>query len=319
MSKAGGTGPLTGGGTLSQVANSGIGAPTVGSSPYPNQQIAPMTGMQTQAMQNVQNLTAPQQAYLQSMLNQTNQLTGGVGTGLNTTNQLQGMTPGSMQTNQQLQGAAGSAMPMQNWLASGAAMNPQTNQYLQQYFNAAAQPMEQQFQQTIAPNLLQNAAQTGTLGSAGAAQGMQNAQTALSQGLGNLAAGIYEPAYSQGLTATQNAVNQGLNTGLSASQQGLNTGLSAAGQGLNAGMNAMNMAPGLSSAMYNPAQQQYNFGQYGQTQAQNTLNQAYQNLQNQANWPFTALNMLGQGINTAAGGGSTGTSVATSPSQAMGK
>ena len=275
-------------------AGSGSQAPTVGYNPYPNQQVAPMTPMQTQAMQGVQNLTDPMQQYMQNTINQNQAM--------------QNMGGGSQATNQQLQGAAGSAMPMQNWLSSGAAMNPATNQYLQQYFNAAAQPLEQQFQQTIAPNLMANAAQTGTLGSAGQAQGMQNAQTSLAQGLGNLAAGIYEPAYQQGLQATQNAVNQGLNTGLSASTQGMNTA-----------QNAQQMAPGLQSAMYNPAAQQYQYGQYGQQQAQNQLQQAYQNMQNQANWPFQALSMFGQGLQGASGTGQISSGTQISPSSAMGK
>lgn len=166
----------------------------------------------------------------------------------------------------------------------GQYLNPSTNQYLQQYYNAAAAPMTQQYQQTIAPNILQSAAQTGTLGSAGTQQAFQNANTSLSQGLGNLAANIYEPAYQQ-----------------------------AAQQQQTAAQNAGNTA----SSQFIPSQELQQSGQIGQNQAQNVLQTGYQNSNTAAMWPFTELQMLGQGLGTANGGSGSSVSIGsgTSPSQ----
>jgi hypothetical protein len=191
-------------------------------------------------------------------------------------------------TEQQAGGAQGflnNAMADQNYMASGALLSP-NNPYLAQYFNAAAAPMIQNYEQAVAPNLLQNAAQTGTLGSAGSQQAFGNAQTALAQGLGNLGAGIYEPAYNQGLQATQ-----------------------AAAQG----------APALAQGQFIPSQELYGMGQQGQQQAQNVLNTGYSNQYQQAMWPFQELNFLGQGLGMAAGGGGSGTTISQSPYQGSGK
>jgi hypothetical protein len=179
----------------------------------------------------------------------------------------------------------GNAMNQENFAAGGGYLNP-NNPYLANYFNAAAAPMTQNYQQTIAPNILQQAAQTGTLGSAGTGQAFGNAETALAQGLGNLGAGIYEPAYAQGLNITQQAA-----------------------QG----------APGLAQGQYIPEQQLMQSGQIGQAQGQNVLNTGYQNLYNQSQWPFQELNMLGGGLGMASGGGSTGGSITTAPYAGSGK
>src|SRR5665213_2182955 len=71
------------------------------------------------------------------------------------------------------------AQQQQMQTIQGQYLNPSSNQYLQDYYNAAAAPMTQQYQQATAPNILQSAAQTGTLGSAGTAQAFQNADTSL--------------------------------------------------------------------------------------------------------------------------------------------
>lgn len=86
----------------------------------------------------------------------------------------------------------------QNYLSSvlgGQYLNPQSNQYLQAYYNAAAAPMIQNFQQVTDPSILGNAVKSGNIYGSAPQQNEFNAQTALSQGLGNLAANIYEPAY----------------------------------------------------------------------------------------------------------------------------
>lgn len=167
---------------------------------------------------------------------------------------------------------------------AGQYLNPSDNQYLQAYYNAAAQPLTQQYQQTTAPNILANAAQTGTVGSAGMNQAFGNANDALAQGLGNLAAGIYEPAYQQ-------------------ERQMQNSAATGAGS--------------TATGLYVPAGQQMASGQIGQQQAQNVLQTAYQNQYGAAQAPYQELSYLGNALGLASGG--TGNSVSignsTMPSQ----
>lgn len=274
--------------------------------------------------------------------------------GLNTLSGLAGNQTGQNVLNQMAGNQAG--QNQLNYMASGALMDPSSNPYLTQYYNAAATPMMQNYQQVVAPNLLQQAAQSGTLGSAGMAQGFQNAQSQLANSLGNLSANIFEPAYQQGLQATQNAANTlyggqqsaanqllGAQSGAANQLLGMQTGAAnqlaglqanAAGQLYGGQQNAANtlmqmpydaanaglqgilsstaQMPGLAQAQYLPYQQLLQSGQLGQTQAQNVLNAAQQNLNQQANWPYQAMSILGQGLTTAAGGGQSGTQIGTS-------
>ena len=216
--------------------------PSVGTSPYAYNQVAPLTAQQQQAMQGVSNLAQPTSDYLQGAMN----------TG--------------------------------NWMQSGALMNPASNHYLSGMYNAAAQPMISNYEQAVAPNILQQGATTGTLGSAGYAQNFANAQNQLSSGLGDLAANLYGNAYNTGLSATQNA---------------------------------MGMAPTLANAQYIPTNQLFSSGQLGQQQAQNVLNTATSNLNQQANWPFQAMGMLQSALQGL--GGQSGTTVAKTPSTSAGK
>lgn len=176
------------------------------------------------------------------------------------------------------------AQQQQMQTLQGQYLNPSSNQYLQDYYNAAAAPMTQQYQQAIAPNILQSAAQTGTLGSAGTQQAFQNANTSLSQGLGNLAANIYEPAYQQERGMQQSAAQGAGNT---------------------------------ASSQFIPSQELQQSGQIGQNQAQNVLQTGYQNANTAAMWPFQELQMLGQGLGTA--GGNAGTSITTGTSSMPGQ
>lgn len=176
------------------------------------------------------------------------------------------------------QGYLNQAMAEQQGILGGAGLSP-NNPYLAQYFKAASDPMIQQYQQATAPNILANAAQTGTLGGSGMNQAFGNANTSLAQGLGNLAAGIYEPAYQQGVDIQQQAA-----------------------QG----------APGLAQGQFIPSQELFQSGQIGQNQGQNVLQAAYNNLYQKAMWPYQELGMLGGALGQAGGGG--GTTITTGPS-----
>ena len=163
--------------------------------------------------------------------------TGGVGGGsvggVNPAQQTGGgVAPGLNQAYQQNQNIVG-----------GQYLNPQSNQYLQSYYNAAAQPLIQQFQQSTDPSILGNAVKSGNIYSSAPQQTESNAQTALAQGLGNLGANIYEPAYQQERQLQQQAINS---------------------------------APGLASAQYLPAQELQGIGGQQQQLQQSIMNFPWQ-------------------------------------------
>jgi hypothetical protein len=161
-------------------------------------------------------------------------------------------------------------------IASGANLSPSTNQYLQQYYNAAAAPTIENYEQAVAPNILSNAVASGGLGSAGEEQAFTNAQNTLGQNLSNLAANIYEPAYETALGQQATAIGQ---------------------------------APALASGQYIPSTQLNTVGTQQQQQQQNVLNTAYAN----AMAPYNALSTQAGLISPLAGG--SGSQVTVSPNQ----
>jgi hypothetical protein len=188
------------------------------------------------------------------------------------TNQQQAGMALTSNLSQPVQNYLGGTMDTSKWLGSGALMDPKANPYLTGMYNAAAAPMIQNYQTSVAPNLLQQAAQSGTLGSSGTAQGFDAAQSSLAQGLGDLASNMYGQAYNTGLQGTLQAQAQ---------------------------------APSLASAQYTPADKLLGAGGMGQQQTQNILDTAVRNLTGQANWPFQALGNLGQALGPAGGTQST--------------
>ena len=95
------------------------------------------------------------------------------------------------------------AMNEQNAAINGAFSGP--NNLLTQYYNAAALPLVQNYQNATMPNIVGNAFNTGNVGSSAVGQQVTNANNSLAQGLGTLGADIAFPAYEQGLGIQNNA------------------------------------------------------------------------------------------------------------------
>ena len=170
--------------------------------------------------------------------------------------------------------ALGTAQNANTAIASGANLSPSTNQNLEQYYNAAAAPTIENYEQAVAPNILSNAVASGGLGSSGEEQAFTNAQNTLGQNLGNLAANIYEPAYETALGQQETAIGQ---------------------------------APALATAQYTPSTELNTVGTQQQQQQQNVLNTAYAN----AMAPYNALSTQAGLIGPLAGG--SGSQVTVSP------
>jgi hypothetical protein len=156
------------------------------------------------------------------------------------------------------------------------------NPYLNDYYNAAASGLVNQYQQATAPDITANAVAQGALGGSGQNQSQQYAKWGLGENLGHLGAQIYEPAYQF--------------------ERGQQTA-------------AVGQAPSTIGAQYIPSQQMLGAGGMEQTQLQNILNTALQNINTQGMWPYQALSQYGQGLGVGAGGSQT--IVAPNPSQGI--
>jgi hypothetical protein len=158
------------------------------------------------------------------------------------------------------------AMQQQSDVMGQNAIN---NPLLGQYYQAAADPMIQNYMSATAPGINASALKAGAFGGSGHAATVASGQEGLGRGLAALGAQIYEPAWQQQEQMKQQAAY---------------------------------MSPYLQQAQYMPAQMMMQAGGAQQQQQQNVLNALYQNQYGAANWPYQVLQMLGQGVGQAMGG-----------------
>jgi hypothetical protein len=234
---------------------------------YPGQTISPQTDAQQQALQlGIQRAQAGSPNYT-AALGQNLNTVNGAGFNANPANAYFASTTG---------GAGLNANPSNSYfqdVMNGNYLN--SNPYLTGMYNAATQPMVQQYQQAIAPGIASQFSAAGRFGSSAHQDAITNANQTLAQGLGNTAANIYGNAYGQERGLQQQAA-QGLGSnymnaaGLqNAAAQGLAGNYNfASGQQ----QNAINAAPGLANAAYTDIGQLGNFGAAQQAFNQQNLN-----------------------------------------------
>jgi hypothetical protein len=294
---------------------------------YPQQQTAGFSPDQLAGMGMVEGMTPDQQALLGQAQYQNAALAGGtpqIGAALNSlTGMATGQNPAldaAMMANFGMMNdpSIQSAQQANQAFMSGQYADPASNPALQAYLNAGMQPMIQNYQQAIAPNILANAVTSGGLGSSGTEQAFSNAQNQLAQQLGNYSASVVEPAYQQAMQQQQAAIGMAPQL-LQPEQQAigqvpglLSPQLQAAGQipGMYAPQeSAIGQAPGLSQAAYGPSGQLLDVGQQQQQQLQNVYNSLFQNQM----MPYQMLTQAAGLISPLSGGGGQSFSVASQP------
>ena len=317
---------------------------------YPQQQTAAFTPDQLAAMQGVEGMTGQQQGisditqlsnlglatgqnpYIQQGMGDLGSIAGGQNQALNTAQGALGsIATGQNPYMQQAYGAnqgllnnpyVNQAQQANAAIAGGANLNAATNPGLQSYLNAGMLPMIQNYEQAVAPNILQNAVASGGLGSSGTEQAFQNAQSALAQGLGTYTSGVIEPAYQAALGQQEQAIanttgllspyEQGISnlSGLAGQQAGAASALpgtvtpqiSAASQipaMLAPQQSAIAQSPGLQTAAYGPTGQLQQVGTQQQQQAQNVLNNLFGNQM----MPYQMLTQAANLVGPISGGG----------------
>jgi hypothetical protein len=197
-------------------------------------------------------------------------------------------------------------------LASGAYINPSTNPAYAGMMQSATQPLVDQYQTAIAPQLASNFERSGRYGSGASINAQGQAQSGLGQALSNAVSGITNNAYNTGIQATGqagqalgniyntgvgnvtnaltnsgqlaqagvtnagNLINQGYTTGGNLSAEGFKAQNAAMSNASTSGLGYLNAGlSGLASGA-NAAQAGYGTANTGLTGAATALNQGSQ-------------------------------------------
>jgi hypothetical protein len=221
-------------------------------------------------------------------------------------------------------GMAISGNPIYNSLmgmAGGQYINPSTNPAMAGMLQTATQPLVNQYQTAIAPQLASNFENAGRYGSGAQTNAQGQAQYGLGQALQGATSGIVNNAYNQGLQATLgagqalgSAYNQGLANSNAAAQAAgqlgqsgvqlagnlLNQGYGLQQQGYQTGANAFNAGAGAANAGFNTGAQAYSGGAGAlQGLAGTGLQGASTNYQNAGQLGLSGLNSMMQGFQNA--------------------
>ena len=180
----------------------------------------------------------------------------------------------------QEQGAFAPSLGLTQDTLSGKYLDPATNPWLTATYNAAAQPLTENYQSTVAPSEMTGAIQSGAFGGSSDAEARALNQYQFGGQLQNLATNLYGQNYQ---TERQN-------------QLGTLSNLGAISSGLN-----------------DPNQQLLEAGGFEQSQNQNVLNTAYQNAYGKASFPYQLLSMFTGGGGVGSLGAGAGTSTTTPP------
>lgn len=161
----------------------------------------------------------------------------------------------------------------------GDFLNPDTNPYLRSTYDRAAQDVTDQYTYGTAPVQQSQAARAGALGGSADAQVAQMDRWGLGNNLGNLATDIYGGNY---------AMERGNQ------------------------MQGMGMASQMNEIGYRDAQALMGVGDINRDYSQAQINQDYEDYLAAQMWPYQQLDVLGNALGVASGGG--GTTVTTQPS-----
>lgn len=174
-----------------------------------------------------QNLTPEQQQLVGLSMPGYQQFAGNTATPA--TPQVAGFTPSQVQGQQMTLNAAGQMQPVLNtaagtnqYLSSGAFLDPGTNPYVQNAVKAATDPIFQNLAQNTIPGQQGTAAAGSGVNYGGSREGVAEglATQGAQRAAGQVGAGIEETALGQGLTATNQAIAQAPTTAASLTQPG---------------------------------------------------------------------------------------------------
>lgn len=181
---------------------------------------------QTQST-TTQNLTPEQQSLVGLSMPGYQQFAANTATPA--TPQVAGFTPSQVTGQQMTLNAAGQMQPVLNtaagtnqYLSSGAFLDPGSNPYVQNAVKAATQPIYQNLAETTQPATQAAGAAGSGVNFGGSREGIAEAQNVRNANItaGNVGAGIENTALGQGLAATGQAVAQAPATAASLTQPG---------------------------------------------------------------------------------------------------
>ncbi len=179
-------------------------------------------------------------------------------------------------------------------VSAGDYLSPDSNPYLKDTYNTAAQAVTDQYQNAIAPQLAAEAAQAGAFGGSAYSENRFRNQYDLGRNLNELSTGIYGGAY-ESERDRQLAAQQMLGQ-MEATRAGVATAI-----------------PGFAAGeqdLYNNA---YQLGSLERDISQQYLDLNYANFLEQINYPLSRLDILGSILAQSTGRGGTSTSSVTGP------
>lgn len=189
-------------------------------------------GTQSQQTTTTQQLTPEQQALVSAALPNYQQFASSTPTMPTGSQAVAGFTPSQVTGQQQVLDATGkmsnvlgTAAGTNQYLSSGAFLDPGSNPYVQNAVTAATNPIYKQLSTSTIPQLQGGAAGGTGINFGGSREGIAEglASSGASQAAGNVGAGILEDALGKGLAATGQAISQAPTTAASLALPGATT------------------------------------------------------------------------------------------------
>lgn len=189
-------------------------------------------GTTSQNTTTTQQLTPEQQALVSAAVPNYQQFASSTPTMPTGSQAVAGFTPSQVAGQQMTLGATGQMQPVLNtaagtnqYLSSGAFLDPGSNPYVTNAVNAATQPIYQNLAETTQPQQQATGAAGSGVNFGGSREGIAEAQNTRNANItaGNVAAGIENTALGQGLQATGQAISQAPTTAASLAIPGATT------------------------------------------------------------------------------------------------
>ncbi len=183
-------------------------------------------------------------------------------------------------------------------VSAGDYLSPDSNPYLKDTYNTAAQAVTDQYQNAIAPQRAAQAAQAGAFGGSAYSENRFRDQYDLGRNLSELSTDIYGGAYES--ERNRQLASQQVLADMLAQQEAMRAGVATAIPGFAAG----------EQGMYNTA---YQMGSLDRDISQSVLDLQYANWMEQMNYPLSRLDILGSILAQSTGRGGSSTSSVTGP------
>lgn len=247
----------------------------------------------------------------------TGQALGGAATGAGLGQLLSGGAKSGMGIDNLMQGFQG-AQGAQDFITSGALLDPNTNPALKGMTDAAVRPLTDNLMQRVLPGIRSQAVGGGMLGSSrqGIAEG-QAIDDYLRQA-GDVSTAIQNNSFNQGLGAMLQGTAQGTQMGIAGAGLAGDMSKGAATAGSDLWMKSLGMSPEIAKLAFLPGMTMEAVGAMGQQENQARLTEQANRFTQEQMLPFLQAQDVAQLAFGIGGGSSTSTATGQNPSNPVG-